>query len=434
MKKVSLVVLAGLLSVSLFAQGAKETAPAASAGGSGEKVKLTFVEVMTAPARTKVIQEMIDEYEKDHPNVEIELVSPPYEQADTKLTMMLNANEPIDIAEVRDHTVMQFVTNGKLTDLTDKLESWDEYDDLSPITIHAAKTVNNTPYLIPEGFYGKGLFVRTDLYKELGYTEEDYPKTVSELYKQCKDVTDPSKNRYGMSFKGKTNIFTIADSVIFNDVPNVDTTNFEKTTDGKFIADNDIAKKGIADYVQSFKDSVPADAINWSFNDQVNGFINGTCVFMIQDPDTVALLDGQLSLDQYATLPMPVGDTTGTAYVNYGFAGFAIPTTSQHPEEAWEFLKWFLNAENNAKFDKASGPLPIHKSTYANDPYFSTSAYNAWSTMLADSETYIPVDYPQGDPKYPGWPQYSNTTWQALLLGTKSLDETVKAWTEYWGF
>jgi multiple sugar transport system substrate-binding protein len=63
----------------------------AQASTAAEPIKLNFLEVMTSPARTAVLKDMIAKFEADHPNITINLISPPYEQADNKLTLMMNA-------------------------------------------------------------------------------------------------------------------------------------------------------------------------------------------------------------------------------------------------------------------------------------------------------------------------------------------------------
>lgn len=69
------------------------------------KVKLTMVETITSPERTKLIRGFLDEFEAAHADIEIELVSPPYEGSDQKLNLMLNTNQPVDVYEVRDFFV-----------------------------------------------------------------------------------------------------------------------------------------------------------------------------------------------------------------------------------------------------------------------------------------------------------------------------------------
>ena len=88
MKKIAIIALVAMvLATPIFAQAAAE---------KDEKVHLTFVEVMTSPERTLVLQEAIKNFEAANPNVEVELVSPPYEQAETKLASMLAAGQDVE--------------------------------------------------------------------------------------------------------------------------------------------------------------------------------------------------------------------------------------------------------------------------------------------------------------------------------------------------
>lgn len=422
--KVLFVLLVVVLSLSpVFSAGTKEEA------SSQETLTLTFVETMTSPTRTAQIKEMIARYESANPGIKINLISPPYEQADNKLTLMLNSNQELDIVEVRDHTVKQFVNNGKLVDLTPYLDAWDETDDLLPLTMTAAKTVNDTPYLLPQFFFVKGLFVRTDVLGKYGITE--MPKTMEELYEMAIMVTGKGPNQYGFGFRGKGSSFKISDPMILSDVSDISTENIYMTESGMFSFSTPAARKALADYVDLFKKAVPSDGVNWGFNEQVNAFISGTTPFLIQDPDTVSMVADALDPSQYTVIPMPVG-RSGKVYLDYGFAGLGIPTTSKHKDAAWDFLSFMLNAENNAEFCKAYGPLPVHTSTFVNDQFFSSGVYKSWETEMSTPQTYVFVKYPLDSAKYPGWAQVQEQSMQALLLGQSSVDQTVKLWEEYW--
>lgn len=403
------------------------------AQGSGEKkedskVKLTFVETMTSPTRTAQIQSIIDTYVSENPNIEIELISPPYEQADNKLTMMLNSNQELDIIEVRDHTVKQYVNNDKLVNLSSYMNKWEGTSDLLPLTLTAAKTVDNTPYMIPQFFFVKGLFVRTDILNKYGI---EIPTTIEELYKVAKEITAKGPTQYGFGFRGKGSPFKISDILMLSDIDNIDVNNIYKTTDGTFAYNTAQGKESLEAYVQMFKDSVPSDGINWGFNEQVNAFIAGITPFLVQDPDTISMVDSALSRDQYTVVPMPVGKS-GKTYLDYGFAGLGIPTTSKHQAEAWDFISYMLSSQVNAEFCKAYGPLPINTSTYENDEYFSQGAYKSWQTEMSNPEKYVFVKYPLDSPKYPGWAQVEEQSMQSLLLDKISTDDLIKQWTQYW--
>jgi hypothetical protein len=52
---------------------------------------------LTSPERTAVLREIADKYQADHPNVTIEIISPPLENADSKITQMLMNGSGADI-------------------------------------------------------------------------------------------------------------------------------------------------------------------------------------------------------------------------------------------------------------------------------------------------------------------------------------------------
>ncbi|WP_230391427.1 MULTISPECIES: sugar ABC transporter substrate-binding protein [unclassified Oceanispirochaeta] len=428
MAKMNKVFMLGLIfcvaGFSLFAGGQQDAA------GDGA-VSLTFFETMTSPGRTATIQGIIDDYKAANPGAEINLISPPYEQADNKLTLMLTSNQDLDVVEVRDHTIKQFVNNGKLMDLSGYLKDWDEAGDLLPLANSAARTVDNTPYLIPQFFFVKALFVRTDILKQYGY--DTMPATMEEMYEMAIAISGENAAQFGFGFRGKGSSFKISDVMILSDLDNIDPANVYKTSDGKFSFNNDVAREAVANYVDLFRNAVPSDGINWGFNEQVNAFISGTTPFLIQDPDTVALVNEQLGEENYTVIPIPVGKS-GRSYLDYGFAGLGIPSYTKKADEAWDFISYMTGAEKNAEFCKAYGPLPIHGASYASDPYFSSGVYKAWETTMSDTDTYSFIKYPLDSPKYPGWAQVQEQYMQSLLIGEITVDEAIAKWSGYWEY
>ncbi len=128
------------------------------AGCGGSKgVELTFFETLTSPERTQYLQSVIKEYEAQNKGVKITMISPPYEQAENKLFQMLDAKQPLDVIESRDATVKQFVNNKQIDSLESYLAKWEYKDDLLPVSLISARSVDNTAYLIPHLFFVKAL-------------------------------------------------------------------------------------------------------------------------------------------------------------------------------------------------------------------------------------------------------------------------------------
>ena len=396
---------------------------------AGEPVKLNMLEVMTSPARTAVLKDLIKTFEAQHPNISINLISPPYEQADNKLTLMLNAKEALDIVEVRELTEKQYVNNGLLDNLEARLKSWPDAKTLLPITLSSARSVDNTAYMLPEFFYIKALFMRTDILKKLGI--EAPPSTLQQLYEVAKKITNPAANQYGFGFRGKGNAYRASDYLLLSDLPNVDGKFAYRTTDGKTVYEDPRFLTALKAYIDLFKNAVPADGINWGFNEQVNAFASGIAPFLVQDPDTVPLLDQQLGRDKYTVVPMPLG-ASGKTYCTFGFAGLGIPSYSKNKDAAWEFIKFFSAPKQNAEFNKKYGPLPIHSVAFKEDPYFSTGVYKAWAVEMSTPDKYVFINYPWNAPQFPGWGQLQQQTMQAALLGQITAEEAAAKWAAYW--
>lgn len=392
-----------------------------------EEVTLNFIEVLTSPDRTELLKEIISDFEELHPNIQINLISPPYEQAEQKITLMLNTNQPLDIIEVRDYTVGQFVNNKKLLNLESYLASWPDSKTLLPITWQSARTVDNTAYIVPQEFYIKALFYRTDI---LGINYVP-PETMSELFEICKEITNPSKNQYGYTIRGKSGAVKHSDIIITSFLDDIDPSNTYWKTDGKLYFNDPRAVEGLKLYIRFFKETAPKDAINWGFSEQVNAFVSGITPFLIQDPDTITLVDNMLGRDKYTVAPLPVGPS-GKVYTDKGFAGLGIASYSKYKKEAWEFIEYISSPEVNAYFCKNYGPLPIHSVTYETNPYFSKGVYLAWAYMMEHPEKYVFAKYPLDSPKWPGWKEIHGTDMQSLLLGKTTIEKVVDKWTEYW--
>ena len=172
-------------------------------GGDSGKVTLNMVESLTNPTRTDLLKELIGDFEQRHPNIDVNLVSPPTQQADQKLQQMLSSGSGVDVLEVRDITVGPFSTNGWLHDMTADLASWGGWQAMTENAVSAAKDAQGKTYLVPYGFYGLSLFYRKDLVSQAGFAAP--PASWAELLQQASAIHDPAQRRYGYAFRGGAN-------------------------------------------------------------------------------------------------------------------------------------------------------------------------------------------------------------------------------------
>lgn len=380
-------------------------------------ITLTMVETITSPARTELLRQLLDEFEKAHPDIKVELISPPYESSDQKLIMMLNTKQKVDVFEVRDNFLAIHANNKNLADLTDFATSWSGWDDLLDLTKKAATKIDGKVYYIPYGFFIKALFYRKDILEQ---NNMPVPKTMEELYEYAKKLTSPSENKYGFAFRGGSSEHSFSEIVIMSYVPNIDP-NPDRgylTTDGIPYHDTPGAIEGLKMWINLYRDCSPKDSLNWGWAEQVNGFVSGMTPFLIQDPDTVPIVERRLGdSNLYGVAPMPVGPH-GKVYLDYGNAGWGIASYSKYKKEAWELIKFLSSPEVNARFSKLNGTIPNCKSAFS-DPYYATGPYKAWYEELTNPDKYVFYERPVHMPGFPAYAEKHKNDIQNIILGRK---------------
>ncbi|MBP3962024.1 ABC transporter substrate-binding protein [Paenibacillus lignilyticus] len=433
--KLLTTLLCGVVSVGLLAgcgnnsnDGTASNSNAnANAGASDEKVKLRMIESLTSPNRTKLIQASIDKFEAANPNIEVEFISPPFDQADNKIRTMLGAKEDIDILEVRDLNVAEMVNNGFVEPLNAYTDKWADFGTLTAVS-KSVGSVGDKLYFIPNGLYERQLFYRADWFKEMGLTP---PKTWDELYETAKKLTDPAKNRFGFSFRGGSGSTGTTDAMIqaFNGAKvNVEDSMF--TTDGATIYSTPEAKAAMELYLKLYKDASPPDSVNWGFQEQVQAFTSGVTGMLLQDPDVIQSLAEKMEEGTWATAPLQTGPT-GKALFAAGGAGWGIAANSEHKEAAWKLIEFLSSPAENTQFSKDFGLIPVHSSA-TEDEFFKTGPYKTLLDMSNQPDTFVnfkPAFQYAGNAQ---WGQVAMETTQALLLGQANLDDTLKKWDKYW--
>lgn len=421
--------LTSVLLVSSFITGC------GSKGETSEEgtVTITMVESITSTERTAILREIADQYEAEHENVKIEIVSPPTESADAKISQMLMDGDKVDIVEVRDFTLAQFGTNGWLADIEEYINNWDEKDTLTDSAKEVIYYYGDTAYLMPYGFYQRGIYYREDWFKEAGI---EVPSSWQDIYDAGAAITDSDSSRYGYSFRGGQNGYIYADTVMWSYI------GADKLDDGRagyFLKDGDgatiftlpEAKEALAFYKQMFDDTCPTDSLAWGFSEMVQGFIGGTTAMLIQDPEVIATCASDMADDEWNLAPYPVGPSGDAIFPN-GFAGWGMTSSCENPDETADFLLYLSNAENNTYFAKNYSTIPIHNTAFENDSFFTEGAFAMYKVMLEDSDTYHHASAPQMYEAFSTYITQVDPMYQKYLTGEITADDMLKWLDDFW--
>lgn len=404
---------------------------ACAGGASDGTVTLQMVESLTNPARTEVLKSLIADFEADNPKIKVELISPPTDQADQKITQMLQSGSGVDVLEVRDITVGPFSTNGWLDDMSGELEDWKGWDDLTDNATKYAKGEDGKVHYVPYGFYGLSLFYRTDLIKEAGF--DGPPTSWDDLLEQASAIQDPSKNQFGYAFRGGTNansnVVAAIEAYVADDL---DTENAFKLTNGDTIFSAPEALDAVNTYFDLFKEASPPSSVAWGYPEMVEGFSNGSTAFLLQDPEVIATVEQSeaITAEQWSTAPLLTGPT-GKAAQPMATAGWGTAASSEHKAEAAKLIEFLSEDKQATTFAQENSLVPIVKSA-ADSDFYKTGPWASYVTMNENPDTYLSVTQPRGSSWWTEWIQKSDSEIQQVLIGQLTPEKLLAGWDEYW--
>lgn len=439
MKKLLAITLALAMLLSMLAgcSGGKTEESAgnsAAPAAEGEKITLTMVESLTSPERTATLQGIIDKYEEANPNVHVELISPPLENADAKISQMLMSGKGVDIVEVRDSTISQYANNGWLGDLNAYVDAWEEKDTLSEAAhISMVQQDGEHAFLIPYGFYQRCLYYREDLLNEAGL---EVPSTWDELLEVGAQMTDASSNLFGYAYRGGASGYQYADTVMWSwigvdKLADPDAGYYLKDGNGATIFTLPEAKEALEYHKALYKQASPSDSIAWAFSEMVQGFVGGTCVFLIQDAEVIATCSADMTEGTWNTAPFPIGHSGEAVFPN-GYAGWGMTSFTEHPDAAADFILFLSNAENNTEFCAKHALVPIHTNASELSDAFSSGYFACYAEMAQDPSVYRYATQPQMYQAFASYKTEVDAMYQKYLTDEITVDDMLTWLDDYW--
>lgn len=393
------------------------------AGQALAETTIKLTEVITSPQRTEVLKGMIARFEAANPGIKVEVTSLPWGQAFEKLATMVSGGEIPDVVEMPERWMSLYANSDQLESLAPWIARWDGAAALSDRVLSFGSVVNDTPYMIPYGFYLRAMFWNKKLFKEAGL---DGPPATLDDFMAANAKVSALPGKYGYCQRGGpggANIYimmmqTMAGSNAFFDADGNSTFNTPGSVKGLQLL-VDVYQKGYS----------PKDSVNWGFNEIVAGFYSGTCAMLDQDPDALIAIAERMPAEDFAVAPMPLGPA-GNSFPTLGYAGWSMFKAAQDKDAAWKLIAHLSSQESNLEWAKFVGVVPIHKESQ-RDPAFATEQFKGWFTELTDPR-WQPTPVPAYLEEYGYWADsIAVQTGQEALLGQRSAQDVADEWATY---
>ncbi|SER54695.1 carbohydrate ABC transporter substrate-binding protein, CUT1 family [Gracilibacillus ureilyticus] len=375
MKKLFIVVF--ILLMSVFVMACSEDSGTDSANGTNsddtennntneenesasndEEVTLVYARGVDT---TGAIDLVIEAFEEKHPNINIEFREMPADTGqshDQYVTMFSSMSSEVDVFDADVIWPAEFAQANYALEL-DRFIQRDgiDMDAYFPGTV-AAANFNGKQWAMPKFTDAGMLYYRTDIVEEA-------PETWDDLIKQASELQGEQGTQFGYLMQAAQYEGLVCNYIEFIasyggqviDENNNIVVNSPETIKGL---------EKLAEIVNS--DFVPDNILNFMETETENAWIAGDAVFARNWPYLQASSqDEERSsvVDKVDIAPLPAGDA-GHAATLGGWMGM-INRYTEHPEEAWEFLKFMTGEEGQKIIAVHGGRAPTLEALY-DDP------------------------------------------------------------------
>lgn len=338
----------------------------------------------------KAINMAADQYKKDHPDFELEVVETSSDDCQTKLTTCANSGDYStmpDIVLMQDNSYQKFLKSypDAFTDLTDCGINWDDFSKIK----QSYSMVDDKHYGVP---YDNGVcaaFYRTDILDEAGYTIDDLT-----------DITWSKFIEIGQDVHEKTGKYLLTSEAAGGDTIMLMIqscgANFVNEDGEAYITGNDVAEKCIDLYTDMVAKGVVKLVNNWDeyiktvTDGEAAGIVNGNWMNA-----TLVGIDDQKGKWQITTIPKVDDVETATNYANNGGSSWYITANCKDVELAEDFLVSTFGSSTefyDAILPETSGIacyLPAGESEVYNEPVAFYDDQPIYSTLVEYS-SHIP--------------------------------------------
>ncbi len=400
---------------------ASSAAPAAESTAGGEAIKLTYLETQPTEDKTKLTQAMLDAFMAANPDITVELISTPNDQAMEKLMTMAAGGSLPDVIELNDTWLAPLASSGNLEALDSYMDASPLKDDIVDNAFKLGRVMDDTLYYIPYGLWGWAVYYNTAMLEATGL---DVPVTQDDFYEVAKAMTDAGAGKYGYSFRGGIYGVPHALSWMLGELGTPDY--FDEN--GVCVLDKPEAIEGLRKYSELYSVS-PPDSTNWAFRECVTGFTTEVTGLLIQSNEVVAICNEELGEGKFDCTMLPLG-SSGMTFDASGQTGYAMSGKSANKEAAWKLMEFFLDPANSHDFVVTMGFTPINKSL-ADDPAFSEGPGRIYMEQVM-SDKYAFANNPSYLPEWGELMMNTGTTEiQKMFLGQQSVEATAKFLADY---
>ncbi|WP_319563050.1 sugar ABC transporter substrate-binding protein [Marispirochaeta sp.] len=394
----------------VYAEGGQEKA-------KDQEIVLEFMQWWEPEMAPGAMEKICSQYEASHPGITIKRISKPYAEVQSQVTIGAASGTLSDVLGCDPTWIYNLVKQNAVRPLDEFIDG-DNYDESQ---LASVSSLNGKKYLINVENFVYPMFYNTDMFEEAGITS--FPETHSEFVEACRKLTNPSKNQYGwdlsLSLQNPTGIQNDIMAMVW------------ASGDSGVPEPNNEGVKTVFELVNSlYNENLIAPGIMTAQEqDKVEHFVNGRTAMMIDSLAHINMIKSRNPDLNFDIDMVPAKDGyEGEHIMDFASWGITISSSSEHPQEAWEFIKYLMSPSVNSFIADSVNAFPGNikgSPKWVNDDPMNVKAFTMYKENGVRNEF-------QGAPEANNLMRLMSEQMQAMLNGKQSADEALEATSAAW--
>lgn len=328
----------------------------------GEVVEITFWDQNASETRTQMFNHLIEEFEKENPDIKVNLVPIPASEAKAKYDVAIQSNTAPDCGGVSQYWMSDFIVQDALVALDDYLAGWEEAEYLLDMYQESIRDMapDGKTYALANTVTLPTIWVNNSMMEEAGL---DMPKDWLEVCDDAVLLTDTSKGQYGFSIRGGAGSSQQFEQMMYMHSGILDMFDEEGNSTVNDPAHVELLEKFAALYMKA----TPESDVTNGYAEMVAAFDSGTAAMIFHNLGSYGEHKKNLGDGNFTALTTVASKAGTQVIVSNGATCNAVFKDSKNPEAAFKWISYLNSHYACSYFSEQIGQIPCNELALQDD-------------------------------------------------------------------
>jgi multiple sugar transport system substrate-binding protein len=356
----------------------------------------TVIEFWAMGREGEVVQQLVPEFERRVPGVQVRVQQIPWSAAHEKLLTAFVGEAMPDVLQLGNTWLPEFVALGAVAPLDGRMRSSAAARaDAYPAGVLDPNVIDGATYALPWYVDTRVLFYRTDVLAAAGHARP--PLT----WDEWRDAMVHVKERVG------PDAYAILLPMNEWQAPVI----LALQKGAELLRDGDRygnftsppVREALEFYLDLFRRGLAPRAGEAQIANVYQDFARGYFAFYVSGPWNIGEFQTRLPADlqgRWATAPLPDPDAAHPGISLAGGASLAMSRSTPHADAAWRWIEYLAETERQVEFYRLTGDLPARTEAWGDAALRDNRYARAFAAQLR---------YVRSTPKVPEWERIAST-------------------------